>query len=183
MQLGTRRRGPVVGVLGMRVLGIATAALALAGCAPREAPASPPTPPIAITHPHAQLTCPDMPTQHLDADPADVTAVHRCTADFHEVQGVLNKVQYVDDLRGDPADLLRAYGVPNEDRTTGGCDADLPDPLVLWLDLENGETIAVYAPLDACGKPQADAADAYAAADFYRVLVAREVAEDERAGG
>jgi hypothetical protein len=163
---------------GMQVLAIATAALALAGCAPGSAPASAPTPPIAITHPHAQLTCPDVPTVHFDEDPADVTAVHRCTADFHEVQDVLNKVQYVDDLRGDPVGLLAAYAAPNEARTSGGCHADQPDPLILWLDLENGETIAVYAPLDACGKPQAEAAEAYAAADFYRVLVAREVAED-----
>jgi hypothetical protein len=163
---------------GMRLLVIAAAALALAGCVPNPTPASAPTPPIAITHPHAQLTCPDVPTSHFDGEPADVVAVHRCAADFHEVQDVLNKVQYVDDLHGDPSELLAAYAVPNENRTTGGCHADQPDPLILWLDLENGETIAVYAPVDACGKPQADAADAYAAADFYRVLVAREVAED-----
>jgi hypothetical protein len=163
----------------MRVLVIATAALALAGCAPGPAPASaPPTPPISITHPHAQLTCPDVPAVHFDDDPGDVVAVHRCTADFHEVQGVPNKVQYVDDLRGDPAALLATYGEPDAARTSGGCNGDLPDPLILWLDLENGETIAVYAPLDPCGKPQAEAAAAYAAADFYRVLVAREVAED-----
>jgi hypothetical protein len=159
-------------------LAIATVALALAGCAPGPGPASAPTPPIPITHPHAQLTCPDVPIGHFDADPADVVGVHRCTADFHEVQDVLNKVPYVDDLRGDPAALLAAYAVPDEERTTGGCDGDRPDPLILWLDLENDETIAVYAPLDACAKPQADAADAYADADFYRVLVAREVAED-----
>lgn len=163
---------------GMRVLVIAAALLALAGCAPGATPLSAPTPPIAITHPHAQLTCPDVATEHFDDDPADVVEVHRCTADFHEVQGVLNRVQYVDDLRGDPAELLAAYAAPNETPTSGGCDADQPDPLILWLDLENGETIAVYAPLDACGKPQKDAADAYAAADFDRVLVAREVAED-----
>jgi hypothetical protein len=162
---------------GRRVLVIATAALALAGCT-GQGPASAPTPPIPITHPHAQRTCPDVAPRHFDEDPADVVAVHRCTADFHEVQGVLNKVQYVDDLRGDPAGLLAAYAEPDATRTSGGCHADQPDPLILWLDLDDDETIAVYAPVDACGKPQADAADAYAAADFYRVLVAREVAED-----
>ncbi len=158
-------------------LAIMTAALALAGCALGATPAPGPTPPITITHPHAQLTCPDLPTEHFDEDPSDVTDVHRCTADFHEVQGVLNKVQYVDDLRGDPSGLLAAYAVPDEKPTAGACTTEFRDPLVLWLDLENGETIAVYAPLDACGQPQTDAADAYAAADFYRVLVAREVAE------
>lgn len=163
---------------GMRGLVLSAAVFVLAGCAPGATPASVPTPPIAITHPHAQLTCPDVPAVHFDDDPADVVAVHRCTADFHEVQGVLNKVQYVDDLHGDPAVLLAAYARPNEAPTSGGCNADQPDPLILWLDLAGGETIAVYAPLDACGKPQADAAGAYAAADFARVLVAREVAED-----
>jgi hypothetical protein len=163
----------------MRVLVTATtAALVLAGCVPGMAPASAPTPPIPISHPHAQLTCPDVPTVHFDEDPADVVAVHRCTADFHDVQGVLNRVQYVDDLRGDAAPLLAAYSAPNEAPTLDGCHADQADPLILWLDLASGETIAVYAPLDACGKPQAYAADAYAGADFYRVLVAREVAED-----
>lgn len=158
-------------------LAIVAASLAVAGCAPGAAPASGPTPPIPITHPHALQTCPDVPPVHFDEDPAEVVAVHRCTADFHEVQGVLNKVQYVDDLRDDPAGLLAAYAAPDEARTSGACDGDLPDPLILWLDLENGETIAVYAPLDACGRPQTDAAEAYAAADFHRVLVAREVAE------
>lgn len=165
------RRGAVSAALAL-------AALALAACAPGGAPGSSPTPPIAITHPHAQLTCPDVPTRHFDDDPADVVAVHRCTADFHEVEGVLNKVQYVEDLRGDPAELLAAYAAPDEEPTTGGCNGDLPDPLILWLDLADGETIAVYAPLDACAKPQAGAAEAYEAADFDRVLVAREVAED-----
>lgn len=164
-------RGAVVAV-------IVAAALALTGCAPGATPASAPTPPIPITHPHAQRACPDLPTQHFDDDPADVVAVHRCTADFHEVQGVLNKVQYVDDLRDDPAALLAAYARPDEEPTEAACPADQPDPLILWVDLENGETIAVYAPLDGCGTPQAEAADAYAAADFDRVLVAREVAED-----
>lgn len=159
-------------------LAVTVAALALTGCAPDATPASTPTPPIPITHPHAQLTCPDVPTQHFDEDPADVVAVHRCTADFHEVEGVLNKVQYVDDLRDDATELLAAYAAPDEEPTTGGCNGDLPDPLILWLDLDDGETIAVYAPLDACRTPQTEAADAYAAADFDRVLVAREVAED-----
>jgi hypothetical protein len=157
------------------MLVIAIATLALAGCA-QTLPA--PAPPIPITHPHAQLTCPDVPIVHFDEDPADVAAVHRCTADFHEVQGVLNKVQYADDLRGDPRELLAAYAVPDETPTPDGCHEDQPDPLILWLDLEDGETIAVYAPRDGCGKPLADAAEAYAASDFYRVLVAREVAED-----
>jgi hypothetical protein len=161
-----------------RLAVVAAAVLALAGCAPGATPASAPTPPIPITHPHAQGACPDVPTRHFDESPADVVAVFRCTADFHEVQGVLNKVQYVDELRDDPAELLAAYARPDEEPTDGACTADERDPLILWVDLENDETIAIYAPLDGCGKPQAEAADAYAAADFGRVLVAREVAED-----
>jgi hypothetical protein len=161
-------------VIGRGITIAGAVLLALTGCT-SAAPPSGAYPLIRITHPHAQLTCPDVPAFAFDADPAEVTAVHRCTADFHEVEGVLNKVQYVEVLEDDPAALLAAYGAPDEPASAEGCDAVQADPLILWLTVDDG-IVAVRAPVDGCGAPQPGAAAAYAAADFDRILVAREVA-------
>ncbi len=162
-----------------RMLGVAAAVLLLAGCA---APAASTIirPPIEITHPHAQLSCPDIPIGHLDAVPDDVVSVFHCTADFHEVQGVMNKVQYILELKEDPAALLEAYTAPNEPVPDEiACTYDFRDPLVIWIELPDREFVAAYAPLDACGKPQDAAQEAFDAADFQEILVAREVGEDD----
>jgi len=160
-----------------RVVGVAAAALLLAGCA---APAVPSTirPPIEITHPHAQLSCPDIPIGHLDSVPEDVVSVFHCTADFHDVQGVMNKVQYVTELKEDPATLLAAYAAPDTPRGDGPCTEEFRDPLIIWIELPDREFVAAYAPLDECGKPQQAAAEAFDAADFQEILVAREVGEE-----
>ena len=164
--------------MGARLgLGVVTAMLLLAGCG-AEPVASTIRPPIEITHPHAQLSCPDMPIEHLAVEPAKVVAVFHCTADYHEVQGVMNKVQYVNELRGDPADLLAAYSVPDEPVPDEvACTREFRDPLIIWLELQDGSFVAAYAPLDGCGKPQPAAAEAFEAADFSEILVAREVGE------
>jgi len=160
------------GVLGAGMLG---AALLLAGCAPAAAPVTG-EPAIRITHPHALLSCPDLDPVHLDAVPGDVVEVRRCTADFHEVQGVLNKVQYVRRLTSDALPLLRAYAAADAAPGSDACDGDLPDPLLLWVELASGDVVEVRAPVDGCGHPLPDAADALDAASFETVLVAREVA-------
>ena len=157
-------------------LGVAAALLLLAGCA--EPAASTIRPPIEITHPHAQLSCPDVPVGHLDVEPDEVAAVFHCTADFHPVQGVMNKVQYVNALRGDPAALLVEYATPDDEQTGVRCTKEFRDPLILWLKLRDGSFVAAYAPLDECGKPQQAATDAFEAADFHEILVAREVGEE-----
>jgi hypothetical protein len=159
-----------------RVLGAAAVALLLAGCSAAPA-ASTIRPPIEITHPHAQLSCPDVPIEHLEVDPADVVAVFHCSADYHEVQGVMNKVQYVSALRDDPADLLAAYSAPDEVAENVPCTKEYRDPLIVWLELRDGSFAAAYAPLDECAKPQQAAAEAFERADFQEILVAREVGE------
>jgi hypothetical protein len=161
-----------------RAFGTAAAVLllALSGCASPEA--STIRPPIEITHPHAQLSCPDVPIEHLEVDPSEVEAVFHCTADFHPVEGVMNKVQYVNELRSDPAALLAAYTVADDVQGTVPCTKEYRDPLILWLRLQDGSFVAAYAPLDDCGKPQAGAAEAFERADFQEILVAREVGEE-----
>jgi hypothetical protein len=161
----------------MRALAFPVAAvLLLAGCAPADGPLPAATPDIPITHPHALLSCPDLPAEHLDAVPDDIVEVRRCTADFHEVQGVLNKVQYVRRLTSDPGLLLTAYTAPDAAERPDACEAMLHDPLLLWIELGSGEIVAVRAPVDGCGAPLPAASDALDAASFETVLVAREVA-------
>lgn len=155
------------------------AVLLLEGCAvgsPAPAQVQPGTHPlIPITHPHALRTCPDIPAVHFDHGLDDVVTVNRCIADFHEVQGVFNKVQYVQRARDDSGDLLEAYAAADEPPAES-CTLEARDPLILWLELGSGETVVVRAPVDSCGMPQAQAAAAYDSADFETILVAREVA-------
>ena len=141
--------------MGARLgLGVVAAVLLLAGCG-AEPVASAVRPPIEITHPHAQLSCPDAPIGHLEVEPAEVVAVFHCTADFHEVQGVMNKVQYVNELRDDPSELLAAYAVPDEPVPDAvACTREYRDPLIIWLELRDGSFAAAHAPRDECGKPQ-----------------------------
>jgi hypothetical protein len=157
-------------------LGVAAALLLLAGCV--EPAASTIRPPIEITHPHAQLKCPDVPIGHLDVEPSEVVAVFHCTADFHDIEGVTNKVQYVNELKDDAALLLEAYALPDETPSDRPCTKEYRDPLILWLTLRDASIVAAYAPLDECGKPQQAAAEAFEAADFQEILVAREVGKE-----
>lgn len=154
------------------------AVLALAGCT-SAAPHPAATPPIPLTHPHVLLSCPAVAATHLETDPADVAEVRRCTADFQDVQGVLNKVQYVRRLTSPPGPLLAAYAeadAPPLAAPDGRCPAETPDPLILWVVLASGDVRAARAPVDGCGQPLAAAVRAVGDAEFETVLVAREVA-------
>jgi hypothetical protein len=154
------------------------AALLLAGCTTAApVPGATPlvTPLLAITHPHALLSCPAAPAVRLDAVPEEVSEVRRCRADFHDVQGVLNKVQYVERLAGDPLDLLAAYALA-DDPLAAGCDAERHDPLIVWVEDAAGSISAVRAPVDGCLAPLPSAQRAWDEADWETVLVAREVA-------
>lgn len=158
----------------MRRVVLPVAALLLAGCTTTSsAPAA--TPLIPITHPHALLSCPAVPAERLDAVPEDVREVRRCRADFHDVQGVLNKVQYVERLTGDPSALFAAYTTADEPRAEA-CDAEQHDPLIVWVEDAAGHVTAVRAPFDGCFAPLPAAQEAWEAAAWKTVLVAREVA-------
>ncbi len=157
-----------------RAAAVLAAALLLAGCTAAAPPDVAPT--IALTHPHVLLSCPDTPPEPLPRDLGDIAEVRRCTADFHEVEGVPNKVQYVQRLTSEVAGLLDAYSEPDEPATGGICGQPLLDPRILWLELESGDVLVVRAPVDRCGHPLTAAADAYDTAEFETILVAREVA-------
>ena len=160
----------------MRRVVLPVAALLLAGCATTGAGAAPlATPLTPITHPHALLSCPAMPAILLDAVPVDAIEVRRCRVDFHDVQGVLNKVQYVERLVGDPSELLGAYAAPDEP-SAEACDAEQHDTLIVWVEDASGSVTAVRAPVDGCFAPRPAAREAWDRSDWETVLVAREVA-------
>lgn len=158
----------------MRRIVLPVAVLLLAGCT-TAAPSPVATPLIPITHPHALLSCPSLPAMHLDAVPEETREVRRCRVDFHDVQGVLNKVQYVERLVDDPSELLEAYAVADEPRAET-CDAVQHDSLIVWIEDAAGRVSAVRAPVDGCRAPLGSAQRAWDEAEWETVLVAREVA-------
>lgn len=168
----------------MRLLGVTAIVLLLAGCTLGGSVGDPdppdgPDPLIPITHPHVQLSCPDVPTHHLGTGQVDdVETVVRCTAEVRDIEGVPNTVQSVLRLVGDADDVLEAYTAPDlQSPDDEPCESYAPvDPLILWLDF--GDRIeSFYAPLDDCGFPQAAAAAAVAGAEWETIFVAREVVE------
>lgn len=168
------------------LVAIAAAALLLTGCTaagvtdpggPGGDGASEPTPSpeyaavplVPLTHPDVLAYCPELPAEHLAVAAAEVVDVLRCTTELG-LDGAAS-IERVDRLATDPAVLLEAYAADDAERPEDQvCTLDFADPLILWLTLANGETIAVRAPADQCGKPQQTAADALASAVFVRVL-------------
>ena len=153
------RRGGLLGLLP-----VAAAALLLAGCstaadpgaaAPEETPAPELTavPLTPLTHPDVLAYCPDLPAGHLAVAAAEVVEVFRCTTEFG-LDGAPT-IEYVDRVVEDRDALLEAYDTADTGRPADQmCTLDMADPLILWLELATGDTVAVRAPTDECGKPQ-----------------------------
>lgn len=166
------RRGLVaIAATALLLAGCATAALPGGSGAPDETPAPEFTAVslVPLTDPEVLAYCPDEPAAHLAVSGAEVVGVLRCST----VLGLDSATgsERVERLVDDPADLLAAYAAADAERPTDQvCTLDMADPLILWLELATGETIAVRAPVDACGKPQAEARAALDAAAFETVL-------------
>jgi hypothetical protein len=179
-------------------------ALALAGCAAVPTQTGTPEPPnpyltaapgadgpgtvpgpgvyplVPATHPHVQLQCPLVSAVHYDsgAIPLDaIDGVYVCTTTPYTdaPDGTPQIEEFVDRVAADgiPA-LLTAYAVPDAERTGGPCDLALHDPLIVWLHYGDEQITPVYAPMDGCGFPAAEAAAVYDGLDLHRLLVARE---------
>lgn len=166
-------RGRLAAIAGVALLlaGCATAALPGGEPSPEETPAPEFTalPLVPLTQPDVLAYCPDEPAGHLDVAGAEVVEVFRCSTEFG-LDGAAG-VEHVARLADDPAALLAAYGADDEERPADQvCTLDLADPLILWLELATGDTVAVRAPVDVCGKPQPDARAALEAATFESVL-------------
>lgn len=108
-----------------------------------------------------QEACPDGEPVHLPAETGTIEAAYVCRSDYRPVPG--DGEWSFDVVRGitDRLDeLVQVYATADAPRS-GVCTTELPDPLVVYL--HGARTLAVRAPLNACGKPTQAARAAYEA--------------------
>ena len=169
---------------------------ALAACAPAtpgptastsDSPAPQPStlglvrPIVPPTHPHVTRYCPAEDAVHFDGDPAAFDTVYVCSVEDvpPSQNGLPRTKQTVDRIAPDAvAALLTAYSAPNAPPTDGACIAMAADPLIIWV-VEGDDVVAVRAPVDECGFPTPEAAEAFEIAPRETILVAREAKVDE----
>ncbi|CAD5996215.1 hypothetical protein [Agreia sp. COWG] len=104
--------------------------------------------------------CPlDTPAVHLHQLDVEVTGAVVCTSALGTDGAATITVNTVE--AGLDA-LLDAYAAPNAPiDDTIACTAQLKDPLLVWLSYPGERAYPVYAPVDACGFPTADAESAF----------------------
>ena len=126
----------------------------------KEAQPSRTRPLTALTDTAILAYCPDAAAVHCDGKMSDVTKVTICTS-TPTPTGKTESASWVN--FGQDA-LLSAYGTANAKVTDSSCVRTAKDPLVIWLTNTAGKIYPVYAPVDPCGYPSADAVAAYQAA-------------------
>ena len=131
---------------------------------------------VPPTHPHILRYCPAEDAVHFTGDPAAFDTVYVCTVEDvpPSQNGLPRTKQTVDRIAPDGvAALLTAYSTPNAAPTDGACIAMAADPLIVWV-VEGDDVVAVRAPVDECGFPTPEAAEAFQEAPRETILVARE---------
>jgi len=118
------------------------------------------TPLAALTDSDILGYCPDTPAVHFDGKARDVTKIRVCTS----VTSANGIAETASDVNYGQEALLSAYGAPNALLTKDSCVRVAKDPLIIWLTLKDGTIQPVYAPVDHCGYPSANAEAAYQAA-------------------
>jgi hypothetical protein len=118
------------------------------------------TPLVPLTDPDILTYCPAIPAVHLEVKADTITKADICTSVPSPSGGTTESASVVN--FGLDA-LLSAYGRPN-DTVTGNCSGQELDPLIVWLTDSTGKVFSVYAPVNGCGSPSAEAADAYQSA-------------------
>jgi hypothetical protein len=118
------------------------------------------TPLVPLTNPDILTYCPAVPAIHLDVKVNTITKADICTSVPSSSGGTTESASVVN--FGLDA-LLSAYGKPNQ-TATGNCSSQALDPLIVWLTDSTGKIFSVYAPVDGCGFPTSDAANAYQSA-------------------
>jgi hypothetical protein len=133
---------------------------------------------LPATHPQLEQRCPVTPAWHYDPQrlPVEqVTAAYICTARpwTPDPQGRARTMQHIDGipLEALPA-LLEAF-TASDVSATRPCDDIEPEPLVVWLHHDGGVD-PVRAPVDACRRPLASAAAAWADLPRTRLQTASE---------
>jgi hypothetical protein len=118
------------------------------------------TPLVQLTDPDILTYCPAIPAVHLEVKANTITKADICTSAPSPSGGTTESASVVN--FGLDA-LLSAYGKAN-DTVTANCTSQALDPLIVWLTDSTGKVFSVYAPVDGCGFPSAEAADAYQSA-------------------
>ncbi|MEO7121564.1 MAG: hypothetical protein ABI400_00250 [Lacisediminihabitans sp.] len=170
----------LLGLLTIALLGLSLAACSTtepAKVQPSKAPrptvsATPSTPPVAkqaqpsrtkplvaLTDPDILAYCPATDAVHFDGKPSDVSKIVICTS-VTSANGTSESASLVN--YGSEA-LLSAYSVANAKVTGDPCTRVAKDPLLIWITGAGGAIHPVYAPVDACGYPSAEAIAAYQA--------------------
>jgi hypothetical protein len=165
-----RQRWAAVSLAAAVVIAIPIVLLASTGNATKSKLTAGPTEPTTSSSPlpssvPLDQACPSSSqTQHLDADQEPVTDAFVCTYEDKPVPGDgIWGFRVVLRVTGGLEELLRVYATP-DDRSSieGGCTADLPSPLVVFLH-STDSTHAVRSPVTPCHKPIPAARDAYEA--------------------
>jgi hypothetical protein len=131
-----------------------------ATAAPVEAKPASVSPLVPLTDPDILAYCPAIPAVHLDVKADTITKADICTSVPSATGGTTESASVVN--FGLDA-LLSAYGKPNQ-TATANCSTAALDPLIVWLTDSTGAVFSVYAPVDGCGLPTSEAADAYQSA-------------------
>jgi hypothetical protein len=119
------------------------------------------SPLVPLTDPDILAYCPAVPAVHLDVKADTITKADICTSVPSATGGTTESASVVN--FGLDA-LLSAYGKPNQTVTANCSTQAALDPLIVWLTDTSGKVFSVYAPVDGCGLPNGDAADAYQSA-------------------
>ncbi len=125
--------------------------------AAKEATPSRTIPLVPLTDSNILGYCPNIPAVHFDGKTDDVTKVTICTS-ITSATGRTESANWVN--FGQDA-LLSAYSETNAQVTPDSCIRTAKDPLLIWLTRKDGTIYPVYAPVDACGYPNADSVAAY----------------------
>jgi hypothetical protein len=125
-----------------------------------EAQPSRTKPLVALTDPKILTYCPDLAAVHFDGKASKVTKIVICTS----VTSATGTTESASSVNYGSEALLSAYGAANARKTQDSCIRVAKDPLLIWLTGADGTIYPVYAPVDPCGFPSADAVAAYLAA-------------------
>lgn len=127
---------------------------------PQDAKPARTLPLTALTNANILEYCPAIPATHFDGKTSGISKIVICTS----VTSATGTTESASSVNYGSEALLSAYGAANAKKTQGACIQVAKDPLIIWLTGADGKILPMYAPVDQCGFPSADAVNAYQSA-------------------
>lgn len=126
---------------------------------------------IRVTEGEALKYCPDFEAVHFNDSgisliTTEIKHAYLCQDDsfIEPAEDGKSKTVTVLEVKDGLFDLLEAYSAENAYvNPAATCNLSLPSPLIIWVSGGNKGITPIYAPVDQCGSPQQEAADAYRA--------------------